>query len=687
MEKPCENYDCIPAMLGVYWKARCKSVFDGSSFSTCIASASSNTSARFDCEKEASKRETACAHLGLAGLRSVSFLPDDNKAWHDRPLTPAEKCTADATSPGLKTVAQARRCGTHPQLAWETLSYVQGAQIANAVGLLGDNRCSAVTFVSMVKSQMAAGYCSDSNAYNYDPQPQTNDVSNNDLCIYDVKCSGDVLNTAYGAISNSASGSIASQPAGTAVGGSCGDGFSVGGSGSHYCSLSPYVIADEPQFDPNNVTLVFGEWNDGFTCDPMSCNTTSGTALAPHVCSSATCDTGFTCEGKVNGDVCGDVECVRGYTVNKTASVPEVFTCAYDAAQGLMDFSIPSGCIPDKCLIDASLAGRGYTGGQDLKTGETSDPVCTSGGVAVGTFTCMSTKLIQGGSCTDNACSGVTSPSITTNPGFLVGHSQQSTDDKVLAAASTNPLAASAWDNDPTTWWMSMIQDVNTATGLSPQKSDWLSLEVGSNLVGVRPCSYSIQLGKYENCPNGICQISDAWEVSLVRPTAWTLEAGASATSLAPIDTQSSFATTGWKAPCNQAKNDLNCGPTLFNISTVKAVPYKYFKITFTADDTAASIQAGKVRGQVIVQDIHLMEAYGTLNAGTAQERTARTLAGGTLMDCPDEATTTTTPTTTFAQCKALAPNSFGYNFDTNVCRYPVATGTNAANDNTVCYA
>jgi hypothetical protein len=539
----------------------------------------------------------------------------------------------------------------------------------------------------MVKSGMKAGYCSDSSAYNYDPQPQTNDVPNNDLCIYDVKCSGAVLNTAYGAISNSAAGTIASQPAGTAVGGSCGDGFSVGGSGSHYCSLSPHVIADEPQFDPdidrNNDTLVFGEWNDGFTCDPMSCNTTSGTALAPHVCSSATCDTGFTCEGKVNGDVCGDVECVRGYTVNTTAAgVPEVFTCAYDAAQGLMDFSIPSGCIPDPCLVDASLAGRGYTGGQVLKTGETSAPVCTSG-VAVGTFTCMSTKLIQGGSCTDNACSGVTSPRITTNPGFLVGHSQQSTADKVLAAASTNPLAASAWDNDPTTWWMSMIQDVDSANGLSPQKSDWLSLEIGSNLVGVRPCSYSIQLGKYENCPNGICQISDAWEVSLVRPTAWTLEAGASSadTSLDTLDSQSSFATTGWKAPCNQAKNDLNCGPTLFSISTVKAVPYKYFKITFTGDDTAQQVG---VRGQVIVQDIHLMEAYGTLDNG----QTAQTLADGTtLMNCPTLAGTTTA-NKTFAACKADASGtSFGYNFDSTECRYPVGTDTAATNDNNVCYA
>jgi hypothetical protein len=257
------------------------------------------------------------------------------------------------------------------------------------------------------------------------------------------------------------------------------------------------------------------------------------------------------------------------------------------------------------------------------------------------------------------------------------------------------------------TYWMSMNLNVAT-TGLTPSNTDWLELEIPAGRIGVRPCGYSIQLGRSTVCPGGLCS-NPNWEVSLVKPTEWELKAGASKANTAThvtLDVKNSaspYAVTGWKPPCNQRRDQSDCGPSQFPIgqSAIPVTPFRYFKITFTADNTASLLASSLARGQVIVQDIHLKEAYATIQVPGQVSKSAAKNANGDLALC-NGGTVQSAATSlkacmiaTAALASGAARQAFKFDFTSQTCtsgvsvRYPTASGASGnevSPPNTVCY-
>lgn len=653
MQFPCEpdSPDWIGAQLSTWWNMRCGKVITGEVFSDCMANGAGDFAARFLCEQEAARAETACLGLGATGETTFLGIPSAED------FSSASQCDLAAANGLITTASQAVRCGGDAQLTLETFQYMQGGEY------LTNSRCSAVTFAAMVNKGAESKYCDDANSLNYDPPSNPSVVGEGTadaaVCITARSCPIDALNSMLGDayLHSSSVPSGADIPAGQTVDLDCEPGYSANSalSAKAYCSLAP-ALDENLQPITDSTGAVVGAWIIDHQCSAAVCPDTGGSDLAANICEGTgdhACATGaFECNGLVYQETCDNVVCRRGYEVSTTVDAegnasPDVFTCAMDdtAPAGVSFNAGPqASCGAQACYI-ARFDGieSGEAGDPNLFTSKVTDQemtfTCTdSTHIAAGVMKCMATHtpmvgsdyvhgLIQGGSCTTNACSSHTSPNIVVVPGLLET-------DVAAGASSADGLAVYAFDNDPATYWMSQ----HISQPLSTADPDWLELYVPN---GVRPCGYSLQLGR--QAPSGV-----GWDATLEKPTAWTLNAMTGSTSSFlniddasnTIASESSVAIdTTWNPPCTSVSphpsewsvETDSCGPTSFALSSQLASSdpaFTHFKITFTADEGNAA------RKQVLVQDFHLKEAFADIVLSGAPVSAQKDAADGTMLMC-----------------------------------------------------
>jgi hypothetical protein len=208
-----------------------------------------------------------------------------------------------------------------------------------------------------------------------------------------------------------------------------------------------------------------------------------------------------------------------------------------------------------------------------------------------------------GGGCSDAATPCGYGPSAAISVSDMVAESSSGT-----GHAAETVHAISAFDNDLTTYWQSSRFASAVVSAANP---DYLFIYVPN---GVRPCSYSIQLGK--------SAVIAEWTAALAYPTAWSITAGESssgtgATHDAATPTEiaavSGHPTTSWMPHCDYTTLDhpAQCGPTPFALTaaaTATSIEYTSFKIAFTAED-----DGGVTAKKLIIQSISFMEAYADL--------------------------------------------------------------------------
>jgi hypothetical protein len=668
MQTPCE-VDCTSATLGMYWLDKCEAVWTGNY---------PNVSARI-------KAETTCAKLGIAKQQNALLVGAGNS---DTDSLTAAQC--ESTS--ITTAAQAARCATHPDLVLHTLKYMQaGAHVHNY-------RCSAAAWASIVKLEAASPQdepcCNEEDAVNYDDTCPSDRVD--DYCVFPRVCTATQLNDLLDQIENHVNyegdnmtynGSATPQVvANTEL--QCESGYDA--DGGYVCTMNPLLVDGVPQ--PHGNDGYYGTWDGSLTCSPTEC---SGEVNDQNFCTSESCETGaWECNGVAFGETCpvSNSDCERGYqAAADPVSGGFVRTCGAD---GDIDGAT---CEPDSCAttglyndnITALPTGNTAINFCAVDKFQTGEQVCMPGRAAVGVL-----GVTRGATCASTGvpCSAMPSLAIVSTGTALIMSSQKLTTAGIVTTASSHPASAwEAFDNDPGTYWMSGRLIPQTTALDDP---DWLQITVPN---GIRPCSYSIQLGQSATINSwGLTDAGDAdrtaenLQTALARPTAWTVEGDGTA-----IDNQTNVLVSSWNPPCDDSLYQdpafvgatITCGPSTFTLDTASdatTAEIKTFKFSFTGDSPAGP-------QQIIIQDISIMEAYGDLIStagtkfvaagGSSDDATSTTLTdcggtgdtntGGTLRDCLEACADTnscgafqwvqaSTTCTTYASYTASTTNSTG---------------------------
>jgi len=619
MQTPCE-VDCTSAALGMYWLDKCEAVWTGNY---------PNVSARI-------KAETSCAKLGIAKQQNALLVG----AGNSDALTAAQ---CESTS--ITTAAEAARCATHPDLVLQTLKYMQaGAHVHT-------HRCSAAAWASIVKleavSPLDEPCCNENDAVNFDVTCPSDRAD--DYCVYPRTCTATQLNDLLGQIvyavdydgdnmtydaTYTASATQQVDANAVANGLQCDDGYDA--DGGYVCTMNPLLVDGVPQ--PNGNDGYYGTWDGSLTCSPKAC---TNELNVQNFCTSESCETGaWECNGIAYGESCpvSNSDCERGYqAVAGSDGNGLVRTCGDNEA---IDGAT---CEPDSCAktglnndpaADALSTGGTSTGFCAVNEFQTGEQVCMPGRAAVGIL-----GVTRGASCASTGvpCSAMPSLAIVSNGTALIMSLQKLTTAGIVTTASSHTASAwEAFDNDPGTYWMSgrLFPQETSATD-----SDWLQIMVPN---GIRPCSYSIQLGQSATinswgvtAATGEADTSvDNLQTALARPTDWTVEGDDNV-----IATKTGYSDSSWYPPCDDPLYDdatfagatTTCGPSIFTLTAATSATtaeITTFKFDFTGDAPAGP-------RQIIIQDISIMEAYGDLISTAGTKFVA---AGGS----SDDATSTT---------------------------------------------